>query len=397
MSVFKKIIIIEDSAKMGGVQYSTFYLAGEIIKQKSFDLRIFFPFEGPFTSLCKKHNIPFSIYSPIPYISTSISLFNDKFRIPNLFSYFYNIFLLFINSNRIGKIMRFHKPDIVITKGIYNHLSGGLVCNMLKIPIVWHLQDLVSNRIFGLYKFIISYIANRIPDYIICDGKLIKESLQGEIQNRTFVVMNGIRPDDFKRCSKARTETRRAFGIPDDAYVIGHVARIKPWKGQIHLLNAFIDYAKDNLNSYLILTGSPLFGKDKYYKYLIDIIHDNDLENRILLPGYRSDLKNIFSAIDLFIYPSLEKDTSPLALISALSAGLPVAMTQIDSLKDVASYCPSIDLFHISDNEYLVKLIKKYEDPILRDKKGNKNKNYANRYFDIVKHCQQITKILIKI
>ena len=82
MSVFKKIIIIEDSAKMGGVQYSTFYLAGEIIKQKSFDLRIFFPFEGPFTSLCKKHNIPFSIYNPIPYISTSISLFNDKIRIP---------------------------------------------------------------------------------------------------------------------------------------------------------------------------------------------------------------------------------------------------------------------------------------------------------------------------
>ena len=52
------------------------------------------------------------------------------------------------------------------------------------------------------------------------------------------------------------------------------------------------------------------------------------------------------------IYPSIEKDTSPLALISALSAGLPVAMTQIDSLEDVASYCPSIDLFHISDNEF---------------------------------------------
>ena len=101
--------------------------------------------------------------------------------------------------------------------------------------------------------------------------------------------------------------------------------------------------------------------------------------------------------MDIFIYPSLEKDTSPLALISALSARLPVAMTQIDSLEDIASLCPSIDLFHISDNEYLVKLIKKYEDPILRDKKGNKNKNYADRYFDIATHTQQITKILTKI
>ena len=382
---------------MGGVQYSTFYLAEEIIKQKSFDLTIFFPFEGPFTSLCEKYTIPFNIYNPVPYLSTSISLFNDKLRIPNLFSLVYNICILLINSNRTGEIIKSHKPDIVITKGMFNHLSGGLACNILQIPIVWHLQDLVSNRYFSFYKFTLNYIANKIPNYIICDGQLIKASLKGEIHNRSFVVMNGIKTDDLKRCPKARIQTRAELGIPENAYVVGHVARIKPWKGQLHLLKAFIDYAKDNLNSYLILAGSPLFGKDKYYKYLKNIIHDNDLESRVLMPGYMSDLKNIFSAMDLFIYPSIEKDTSPLALLSALSAGLPVAMTQIDSLEDVASHCPSIDLFHISDNEYLVKIIKKYEDPILRDEKGIKNKNYADRYFDISIHTQEITKIFKKI
>ena len=382
---------------MGGVQYSTFFLAEEIIKQKSFDLMIVFPFEGPFTSLCEKYTIPFNIYNPVPYLSTSISLFNDKLRIPNVFSFVYNICLLFVNSKRAGEIIKSHNPDIVITKGMFNHLSGGLVCKILQIPIVWHLQDLVTDRYFGFYKLILNYIANKVPNYIICDGQLIKASLQGEVYDRSFVVINGIKTDDLKRCPKARKETRLELEVPENAYVIGHVARIKPWKGQLHLLKVFTDYAKDNLNSYLILAGSPLFGKDKYYKYLKKIIHNNGLENRVLMPGYRSDLKNIFSAMDLFIYPSLEKDTSPLALLSALSAGLPVAMAQIDSLEDVASHCPSIDLFHISDNEYLVNLMKKYEDPILRDKKGNKNKNYANRYFDIATHTQQITKILTKI
>ena len=43
----------------------------------------------------------------------------------------------------------------------------------------------------------------------------------------------------------------------------------------------------------------------------------------------------------------------------------------------------SIDLFNIADKDYLIKLIKKYENPILRNEKGLKNKNYADKYFDI--------------
>ena len=158
-------------------------------------------------------------------------------------------------------------------------------------------------------------------------------------------------------------------------------------------MNAFIDYSKENLNSYLILAGSPLFGKDKYYRYLKEIIIKNNLENRVSMPGYRSDLGNLFSAMDFFVYPSIEKDTSPLALLSALCSGLPVAMSQIDSLKDVVSNCPSIDLFNVDDNDNLVRLMEKYENPILRNKNGIKNKKYAKYNFNISNHTKHITKI----
>ena len=382
---------------MGGVQYSTFYFAEEIIKQKLYKLAILIPFKGTFSSLCKKNNIPYNLYNPISYISTSFSFINDKIRIPNPFSLLFNIFLILINSIKTRSLINSQKPDIVITKGFFTHMSGGLACKMLKIPIVWHLQDLVSNRYFGLYISFLNFLANKIPNCIICDGQLIKASLKGDILKRSFVVLNGIKPDELQRCPNSRKHTRAELGIPDNAYVIGHVARIKPWKGQAHLLEAFIDYSKYNLNSYLILAGSPLFGKDKYYKYLKNIIHKSNLDSRVIMPGYRSDLKNIFSAMDIFVYPSVEKDTSPLVLLSAISAGLPIAMTQIDSLEDIASHCPSIDLFNIADKDYLIKLIKKYENPILRDEKGFKNKNYADKYFDISIHTENIAKILTTI
>jgi len=93
----------------------------------------------------------------------------------------------------------------------------------------------------------------------------------------------------------------------------------------------------------------------------------------------------------------VEKDTSPLVLLSAISAGLPIAMTQIESLEDIASHCPSIDLFNIADRDYLIKLIKKYENPILRNEKGLKNKKYAYKYFDISIHTENIARILTTI
>ena len=378
---------------MGGVQYSTLYLAEQLIKQKSINLRILLPFEGRFSALCRKNSIPYNIYEPIPYISTSISFLNDKIRIPNIFALAYNIYLILINSRKIRVNIKLYSPNIVVTKGFLNHLSGGLASKKLQIPIIWHLQDLVTDRYFSFNKHILNYLANRIADYIICDGQIIKEALRGPILNRTFVVLNGIKTDDLKRCSKARIETRRELGIPVNAYVIGHLARIKPWKGQGNLLNAFIDYSKENLNSYLILAGSPLFGKDKYYRYLKEIIIKNNLENRVSMPGYRSDLGNLFSAMDFFVYPSIEKDTSPLALLSALCSGLPVAMSQIDSLKDVVSNCPSIDLFNVDDNDNLVRLMEKYENPILRNKNGIKNKKYAKYNFNISNHTKHITKI----
>ena len=397
MSDRKNIIIIEDSSKMGGVQYSTFYFAEEIIKQRLHKLKILIPFDGAFTSLCKENNIPYNTYDPIPYISTSISLINDKIRIPNPFSLIYNISLILINSVKTRALINSRKPDIVITKGFFTHMSGGLACKMLKIPIIWHLQDLVSNRYFGLYESFLNFLANKIPNCIICDGQLIKAALKGDIRKRSFVVLNGIKSGELQRCPDARRHTRKELGISENAYVIGHVARIKPWKGQIHLLKAFIDYSKHNLDSYLILAGSPLFGKDKYYNYLKNIIHKSNLHDRVIMPGYRSDLKNIFSAMDMFIYPSVEKDTSPLVLLSAISAGLPIAMTQIESLEDIASHCPSIDLFNIADRDYLIKLIKKYENPILRNEKGLKNKKYAYKYFDISIHTENIARILTTI
>ena len=144
---------------------------------------------------------------------------------------------------------------------------------------------------------------------------------------------------------------RQEFNVPIDSYIIGHVGRITPWKGQIKLVEAFIDYLPRNNKAILILVGAPTFDSDKYLNDIKKLINQHKLKDRIILTGYRTDLNKVYSMMDLFIYPSLEKDTSPLALLSALSSGLPVAISSIESLKEIIGNFSRIPIFNPTKNQ----------------------------------------------
>ena len=327
-------------------------------------------------------------------MSTSISLFNDKIRILNPIAWVYNICVILLNCIRIKNKLKGHKPDLAVTKGLLTHIAGGFACKSLNLPLIWHLQDLVTVRYNGLLNSILNQLANKIPDHIICDGKIIKDYLKGPVSERSSVVLNGIKTEELERCLKSRDEVRKELSIPANAYVIGNLARITPWKGQLFLLRAFIEYAGQNKNAYLLLVGSPLFDNDKYHRLLKKLISKNDLEDRVIMPGYRSDLSNIYSAMDYFVYPSVEKDTSPLALLSALSSGLPVSISNIGSLTEIKRAFPSVGTFDFKAADQLVGLFKKYENGHVREEEGKINKINAITNFDISWHSSQILKII---
>ena len=378
---------------MGGVQYSSFLLAKELQYQKEIKPLILLPCKGPFTTLCEKNAIPFQIYPSKAFLSTSIKYFTDQFRLPNPIAWIHNIFSIIYNSIQIKSILKLHQNSVVLSKGLLSHLTTSLACRNTPHHLIWHLQDLISNRLGGFLNIIINWMAKKYPDQIICDGISIQQRLEPISQIKSTVILNGIDTAELKRIKKYRIRIRQEFNIQTNAFVIGHVGRITPWKGQSKLLNAFIKYSKINLDAYLFLVGSPIFDNDKYYQKIKEIISQNGLVERVIVPGYRSDLCAIFSAMDLFIYPSLEKDTSPLALLSAISSGLPVAISSIESLEEIVKNNNAIDRFDPRDTNSLLSIFKKYEDKELRLKKGIKNRSYGKKYFDIAHHTKNMNEV----
>ena len=376
---------------MGGVQFSTLYFAEELKKNKLIDFSILIPRPGKISNELKERKIPYIISSEISnYKSSSFSFLNDQIRIPNPLTITSNIIKIFLNIKKFRSILIKKNPKLVITKGLFNHIAMGISSKSLGIPVIWHLQDLITNRYFGFYRLIIRVLANKIPDLIICDGDSIKTVLGSTLSNKTKIILNGIKIDNFKRSKSKRILFRKEFNIPINSYLIGNVSRITTWKGQYFLIQAFIKYLLKDPNSILILVGSPLFADEKYYFELMRIVDNKKLTKKIIFTGFRDDLDYVFSALDHFIYTPIEKDTSPLSLISALASGLPVSFSDIDSLKELKSLFLNARTFNPKNINQIISLMKYYKDEKVRNKDGSSNLRDAKENFNINLHTSKM-------
>ena len=81
-----------------------------------------------------------------------------------------------------------------------------------------------------------------------------------------------------------------------DAYVIGNLSRITPWKGQLEILLPFIQYSKQNPNAYLLIAGSPLFDRSSYIDTIRKTVVENNISKKVIMPGYEKDIKSFFLA-----------------------------------------------------------------------------------------------------
>jgi glycosyltransferase involved in cell wall biosynthesis len=377
------LLILEDSARMGGVQHSTFNLMLGMQRHHP-DIRfcVVFPEEGVFPERCRALNWNTQVIERAGNLKTSISLFSDRLRLPNIFALYYNRRNVKRYGKQLAKFVEKFKPDIIITKGMGAHFAGGMAAKRRNIPCVWHLQDQISERYGGLYRYIFGKYAEKYSTRTISDGISIIKQLPPKLQSKSVYVPNGVETTEFYR-PELREEIRAELGIPEDAYVIGHIARLIAWKGQHLLIDAFAEYAARNPTAYLLLVGSPLFNNDNYPALLQRKIQTIGLEYRVIMPGYRDDLGAVLTAMDAFIYPSVEKDTTPLSVVAALSCGLPTAVSDIEGLREMYDETEGRFFFPNRSVDDMVTAMMFFADLALRTRAGKDNRKFAVEHYSI--------------
>lgn len=159
---------------------------------------------------------------------------------------------------------------------------------------------------------------------------------------------------------------RKEFGIPLDAIVLLSVGEVNKNKNHKVVIEA-INNIDNNENIYYVICGrGPLI--DMYR----ELAKKYDIENRIILAGYRTDVVRFYKMADIFLFPSF-REGLPVAVMEAMASGLPVIATKIRGSMDLIDDNNNIELLEPSDVEGISSEIKNYiEEPLLM-RRGKEN------------------------
>jgi glycosyltransferase involved in cell wall biosynthesis len=220
--------------------------------------------------------------------------------------------------------------DVVHTHGYIADIFGILSARLLGIPVISTCHGFISNNLtFKTYNALES-LALRLSNRILAVSSSVNDDLvrRGIRQSRIFVVQNGIdEPPEVHRITQYRQETRKALNVTDEDYLLGYVGRLSAEKGVTHLVEALSylsGYSHVSVKLVVIGTGPEA-------KHLADLANEKGITNLCIFAGFQTEIEKWLAALDVFVLPSLSEGT-PMALLEAMSFGLPVVATKVGGI-----------------------------------------------------------------
>lgn len=223
----------------------------------------------------------------------------------------------------IKEIIKDEEYDVVHS---HVYLFSGLITKIAKKAnvrnVISHSHTINEmNEDTVLRKLYKKYMRNQIKknsDYLLSCSKEASIHLYETIDdNRIRNIKNGI---DLKRFSNIKTSRKNfleKLGIPEGAFVIGHIGRFQKQKNHHFLIQVFYEIIKEKPNSYLLLLG-----RGDLEDEIKNQVNKLKVEENVMFLGVREDVPEIINSLDAFVFPSLYEGLG-LVLIEVQSLGVP--------------------------------------------------------------------------
>ena len=226
------------------------------------------------------------------------------------------------------------KPDLIQGWMYHGNIAAQFVSSLSqqKIPVLWSIHHSLHSlsseklltqaliRLGGLTARCVKQVA-----FVSEKSKLQHENLGYPSQN-SCIIPNGFDTSLFKPSTPIRKQFRQELGLPDDALLIGLIARYHPMKDHDNLLRSAKILLSNYPEAYFILVGTDV---DKENTTLTNLIAELDISDRVYLLGERRDIPKITPALDILTSSSAFGEAFPLVLGEAMACAIPCVATDL--------------------------------------------------------------------
>lgn len=238
---------------------------------------------------------------------------------------------------RLVRLMRREKPHIVHTHTAKAGLVGRLAARLAGVPVIVHtFHGHVFHGYFSAAKtrlFIwLERAAARLSDLTLT----ISEGLRDDLiryriapPSRIRVLPLGLNLQPFAESVHLKGRFRGNLGLSTNIRLIGIIGRLVPVKNHRLFLEAARRVYQALPETYFVIVGGG-----ECQPELEALTRELGLTNMVYFAGWRQDLPAIYADLDLVVISSNNEGT-PVSLIEAMAAGVPVVSTAVGGVPDL--------------------------------------------------------------
>jgi len=238
----------------------------------------------------------------------------------------------------LWRLARDQRVDVVHSNSLHSWY-GWAAAWLARKPHIWHAREIVvqSNAALRLERYLAKHFAQRV---LAVSAAVASQLDPGNV----VVVHEEADPAEFFPGRAGRA--RRAFGLPDDALVVGYVGRIDTWKGVDVLLEALPQLRRERelaagpgvAHTEVVVAGGTVAGKEEYAGSLASRAHELGVHWLGPLPGPVAG--DLIADLDCLVSPSTEPEPWGLVLVEALACGTPAVGTDAGGAREILAGLP---------------------------------------------------------
>jgi glycosyltransferase involved in cell wall biosynthesis len=233
------------------------------------------------------------------------------------------------------RYFRVWRPQIVATHMAKAGALGRTAAFLARVPIRIHtFHGHVLEGYFGATKNSVYATMERLLDLVttrfVAISPMLKRDLErmGIGKRRTALIRLGLDLERFAEVP-ARGALRAGLGISPEVPLVGIVGRLVPIKGHDLFLEMAARVVERKPDAHFVIVGDG-----ELWDSLQQQVQRLRLGERVHLTGWRQDLENVYGDLDVLVCSSLNEGT-PVSVIEAGAAGVPVVATDVGGVRDV--------------------------------------------------------------
>ncbi len=310
------LLFVDHATDLGGAEHSLLMIL-ELLDRARWAPHLACQ-SSPLAERASALGVPVHI-TPLPRLRRSLSAVGD----------------LVSGTRGLARVARETGAALVIANTARAAFYAAPAARWARVPFVWYWRDFWLGESAPRLRWAdtgIKTLLGALSARIIANSQATAR--HQPVQRNTVVVHNGIRMERHDPALDGGS-FRQTHGIPDEAPLVGLVARLAPWKRQDLFLRALAQVRGEMPEVWGVIVGGPLFAHNEYEAQVHQLALELGLADRGVLTGQIDDPAPALAAMDLFLQPG---DPEPFGLVhvEAMAMARPIVGFAHGALPEIA-------------------------------------------------------------